>query len=326
MNDFDKIFGYENEKQEMRRLCDVLCSRAKYEALGITLLKAILLYGEPGLGKTLMAKAFIAATGRKVFHCKKNKSNGEFVAEIKSIFENVIKDAPSIIFFDDMDKFAEDNLQKDCNKEEFVAIQTGLEDIGSADVFVIATANDIYYLPDSLMREGRFGKQIEFTAPTFADSVKIIQHFLASKQISDEISASSLAHILSGHSCAMLEDVVNEAGIYAAFANRDKITYTDIKYAIARVMLKRQSSQEMDDKMKWRISYHEAGHAIIHLFAKKVIGCLAIGKCGKDGLAYAVYLNRLCGLLVKIPKITLCLCLRGEQASKFNLEKLIWGL
>ena len=103
MNEFDKIFGYENEKQEMRRLCDVLCNRAKYETLGITLPKAILLYGEPGLGKTLMAKAFIAETGRKVFHCKKNNSNGEFVAEIKSTFENAIKDAPSIIFFDDMD-------------------------------------------------------------------------------------------------------------------------------------------------------------------------------------------------------------------------------
>ena len=288
MNEFDKIFGYENEKQEMRRLCDVLRNRTKYEALGITLSKAILLYGEPGLGKTLMAKAFIAATGRKVFHCKKNKSNGEFVAEIKSTFENAIKDAPSIIFFDDMDKFAEDNLQQNCNKEEFVAIQTGLEDTGDADVFVIATANDIYYLPDSLMREGWFGKQIEFAAPTFDDSVKIIQHFLASKRISDEISAQSLAHILSGYSCAMLEDVINEAGIYAIFAGRVKIAYEDIKYAITRVMLKRQNSQEMDDQTKWRVSYHEAGHAVAHLLTNRIIGCLAIGKCGKDGLGVGV--------------------------------------
>lgn len=95
MNEFYKIFGYENEKQEMLRLCDVLCRREKYEALGITLPKAILLYGEPGLGKTLMAKAFIAETGRKVFNCKKNKSNGEFVNEIKTTFENAIKEAPS---------------------------------------------------------------------------------------------------------------------------------------------------------------------------------------------------------------------------------------
>lgn len=288
MNEFDKIYGYENEKQEMLRLCDVLRNRAKYEALGIALPKAILLYGEPGLGKTLMAKAFIAATGRKVFHCKKNKSNGEFVNEIKETFENAIKDAPSIIFFDDMDKFAEDNLQRDCNKEEFVAIQTGLEDIDDADVFVIATANDIYYLPDSLMREGRFGKQIEFSNPSFEDSVKIIEHFLSSKQISDEIHAESLAHILQGHSCAMLEDVINEAGIYAAFANRNKISYEDIKYAISRVMLKRKNKQKIDDNTKWRIAYHEAGHAVAHILANRIIGCLAIGKCGKDGLGIGI--------------------------------------
>ena len=72
MNEFDKIFGYESEKQEVLRLCDVLCNRKKYESLGITLTNAVLFYGEPGLGKTLMAKAFIKATDRKVFQCKKN--------------------------------------------------------------------------------------------------------------------------------------------------------------------------------------------------------------------------------------------------------------
>ena len=154
MNNFDRVIGYAKEKEELLRLCDVLKNSAKYTRLGVKIPKAILLYGEPGLGKTLMAKAFIAETGRKVFQCKKNKSNGEFVAEIKSTFENAMKDAPSIIFFDDMDKFAEDNLQQNCNKEEFVAIQTGLEDIVEQDVFVIATANDIFYLPDSLMRKG----------------------------------------------------------------------------------------------------------------------------------------------------------------------------
>lgn len=288
MNEFDKIFGYEPEKQEMLRLCDVLCNRAKYEELGISLPKAVLLYGEPGLGKTLMAKAFIVQTGRKVFHCKKNKPNGDFVNEIKETFENAIKDAPSIIFLDDMDKFAEDNLQQNCNKEEFVAIQTGLEDIGNNDVFVIATANDIYYLPDSLMREGRFGKQIKFNAPSFDDSVKIIQYFLANKQISDEVNANSLAHILSGYSCSMLENVINEAGICAAYANRDKISYQDIKYAVARIMLKRKTTYDVDDKTKWRISYHEAGHAVLHLLSNKVISSLAIGKCGKDGLGIGV--------------------------------------
>ncbi|MCM1043316.1 MAG: AAA family ATPase [Muribaculaceae bacterium] len=284
MNNFDKVIGYENEKEEMLRLCDVLKNSEKYIRLGVKIPKAILLYGEPGLGKTLMAKAFIAETGRKVFHCKKNKSNGEFVNEIKKTFEDAIQSTPSIIFFDDMDKFAEDNLQQNCNKEEFIAIQTGLEDIADKDVFVIATANDIYYLPDSLMREGRFGKQIEFSTPSFEDSVKIIEHFLKDKHISAEITARSLAHILFGSSCAVLESVINEAGIYAAYANQAEITYTDVKRAVARVVLKRYELKDVDDKKKWRISYHEAGHAVLHLLSERSIGSLAIGKCGKDGL------------------------------------------
>lgn len=284
MNSFSKIIGYASEKDEMLRLCDVLKNSEKYVRLGVKIPKAVLLYGEPGLGKTLMAKAFIAETGRKVFHCKKNKSNGEFVNEIKKTFEDAIRATPSIIFFDDMDKFAEDNLQQNCNKEEFVAIQTGLEDIVDKDVFVIATANDIYYLPDSLMREGRFGKQIEFTAPSFEDSVKIIEHFLKDKHISTEITAESLAHILFGNSCAVLESVINEAGIYAAYANRNEITYADIKYAVARVVLKRYAMKDVDDKKKHRIAYHEAGHAVLHFLSGRTVGSLAIGKCGKDGL------------------------------------------
>jgi len=285
MSEFSKIIGYETEKRELLRLCDVLKNRTKYEAMGISFPTAVLLYGDPGLGKTLMANAFIAETGRKAFCCKKNKPNGDFVNEVNQTFENAIKAAPSIIFLDDMDKFAEDNLQQDCNKEEFVAIQTGLEDIADKDVFVIATANNIYNLPYSLLREGRFGKQIELTAPSFDDSVKIIRHYLTGKPVSDEIDAKTLAHILSGYSCAMLENVINEAGIYAVYDGRDKITYQDIKYAVAGIMLKLSDFYFPDDKIKWRVAYHEAGHAVVNLLTNGSVNCLAIGKCGcNDGI------------------------------------------
>lgn len=283
MSEFDKIIGYTNEKEEMMRLCDVLKNKEKYIAFGVKIPKAVLLYGEPGLGKTLMAKAFITETGRKVFFCKKNKPDGEFVDKIKETFENAIKEAPSVIFFDDMDKFAEDNLQRNSNKEEFVSIQTGLEEIGDKDVFVIATANDTTYLPDSLMREGRFGRQIEFNNPSFEDSLKIIEHYMANKRISEEINAQSLVHIIGGSSCAVLESVINEAGIYAAYEGRSEIRYCDIKRAVSSVILKRYPLKELDNNLKWRLSYHEAGHAIIGLVNNVSVGCLAIGKCGQYG-------------------------------------------
>ena len=283
MSEFDKIIGYTDEKEEMTRLCDVLKNREKYTAFGVKIPKAVLLYGEPGLGKTLMAKAFIKETGRKALCCKKDKPDGEFVDKIKETFESAIRQAPSIIFFDDMDKFAEDNLQRNCNKEEFISIQTGLEEIGDRDVFVIATANDTTFLPDSLLREGRFGRQIEFNNPSFEDSLKIIEYYMANKRISEEISAQSLVHIIGGSSCAVLESVINEAGIYAAYEGRSEIRYCDMKKAVSSVILKRYPIKRSDDNLKWRLAYHEAGHATMGLINNVFVGCLAIGRCGQYG-------------------------------------------
>lgn len=327
MHYFDKIFGYELEKQEMLRICDVLCNSKKYEALGITLPKAILLYGEPGLGKTLMAKAFIAETGRKVFYCKKNKSNGEFVNEIKRTFEDAIQNAPSVIFFDDMDKFAEDNLRQDCNKEEFVAIQTGLEDIEGSDVFVIATANDIYNLPESLLRAGRFGKKLLFTTPSFDDSVKIIRHYLDSKKVAPDVKPESLARILSGHSCAMLENVVNEAGIYAAYDNAAEITLHHIREAVSSVMIERIPLQK-DDRNKPKIAYHEAGHAVAHLLAGHDVGALAIGKCGQNGLSSGICMAAKCNDIVSFEEVRqhILVKLAGKASSELQFGQIDIGV
>lgn len=327
MNEFDKIFGYEKEKAEMSRLCDALRNRKRYESLGITLPKAILLYGEPGLGKTLMAKAFIAQSNRKIFHCKKNRSNGEFVEEIKITFENAIKDAPSIIFFDDMDKFAEDNLQQNCNKEEFVTIQTGLEDIGANDVFVIATANDIYNLPNSLLRPGRFGKKIQFNAPSFEDSVKIIQHFLSCKKVALDVRPESLAHILGGRSCAVLESVINEAGMYAAYENAPEITLSHIREAVSTVLIERERISD-NEAIKPIIAYHEAGHAVAHLLAHHDIGCLAIGKCGADGLGVGVCTLSRQGkpFTVKEIKDHIIMLLSGKAGSELQFSQIDTGV
>ena len=98
MNGFDKIIGYKKEKTELMRLCDVLKNKQKYLNLGVELPHALLLYGEPGVGKTLMAKTLIEESGRKCFSCKKNKPDGDFTALITEVFEKAIKEQPSIVF------------------------------------------------------------------------------------------------------------------------------------------------------------------------------------------------------------------------------------
>ena len=110
MKSFEKILGYEKEKMELMRLCDTMKNKQKYLDLGIELPQALLIYGEPGLGKTLMAKALIEESGRNSFLCTKDKPDGEFVSTITQVFKQAKENQPSIIFLDDMDKFAEDKI------------------------------------------------------------------------------------------------------------------------------------------------------------------------------------------------------------------------
>lgn len=182
MNEFDKIIGYKDIKAELIRLCDVLKNNEKYKALGVTPIGGLLLNGDPGVGKTLMANCFIKESGRKAFVCRKNKPDGEFVNGIKNVFTEATENAPSIVFLDDMDKFAnEDNYHR--NAEEYVTVQSCIDEAKGKDVFVLATTNGTNNLPDSLLRAGRFDTVINVDAPKGEDAVEIVKYYLAQKEI-----------------------------------------------------------------------------------------------------------------------------------------------
>ena len=235
MSEFDKIIGYEEVKMELKRFSDVLKHPEKYKKLGVTIPSGILLCGDPGLGKTLMARCFIAETGCRVFTLRKEKPNGDFVNQIKATFEEAKSEAMSIVFLDDMDKFAnEDNIHKDA--EEYVAVQSCIDDCKGFNVFVFATINDQYCLPDSLLRAGRFDKVLEVDVPKGRDAEKIIEQFIGQKKIMGKIDIQEIARLMEGCSCAELETVINEAGIYAGFAGREKIDQEDIVKACMRML------------------------------------------------------------------------------------------
>lgn len=283
MENFEEIIGYETEKEELMRLCDVLKNKEKYSALGIEMPRAILLHGVPGVGKTLMAKTLIEKSERKCFSCKKDRSDGAFVDKIRETFENAVNNQPSIVFLDDMDKFAEDNLREDSNKEEFVTIQSCFEDLKGKDVFVLATANDIFNIPNSLLREGRFGKQMKIEMPSKEDAIKIIAHYLKNKAITKDVSAEFVAGLLAGNSCAFLESVVNEAGIYAGYENQPKINRKHFIDAVMRLSTKRLPIKRLNDKERQKVCYHEAGHAVASIILGKKIALLTTKKYGEVG-------------------------------------------
>ena len=263
MKEFDKIIGYKNIKIELERICDIMRNPEKYAKLGVTTPRGLLLHGEPGVGKTLMCSCFIEASGRKVFICRKDKSNGSFVDEIRKTFNDAEKCAPSIVFLDDFDKFAnEDEYHQ--NAEEFVTVQSCIDECKGKEVFVLATVNEMRAMPKSLTRAGRFDKIIRVEAPGGDDAAAILAHYLSKKNFVADIAPDELAKILSGGSCAELETVINEAGVYAGFEGREIIERDDIIRAAMRVIFRAPENLEQTDyEDQLFIAYHEAGHAVI---------------------------------------------------------------
>lgn len=159
MSAFNRIIGHEQVKRDLMQIADILKNREVYEALGVSSPRGLLLHGIPGVGKSLMAQCLIEESGREVFTCRKTEPNGEFVKTIKNVFEKAAENAPSVVYLDDMDKFANDD-ERHRNSEEFVAVQSCIDVLRGKEVFVLATANETRCLPDSLTRAGRFDRVI----------------------------------------------------------------------------------------------------------------------------------------------------------------------
>ena len=260
MKEFDKVIGYDGIKKVLSQYADVLKNPQRYSKLGVVPPNGILLFGKPGLGKTMLAKCFIEATGLKSYTIRKEKSNGDFVNYIKKKYDDARKEGNVIVFLDDMDKFSNAD-QDDSNTEEYVTIQSCIDECKGCGVFTIATVNKIRVLPDSLLRAGRFDEIIKVTTPKGKEAEIIIEHFLKSKKAVGDIDIKELALILEGESCAELETIINTAGIYAGYNNRSKIIQEDVIKSWLRTRLEAKDLENCSNKIT-RIAIHEAGHVV----------------------------------------------------------------
>lgn len=264
MSEFEKIIGYTDIVNELERYVDVLKKPEKYFNLGVKLPRGILLSGDPGLGKTLIATCFIKEAGCKTYTIRKMQSDGDFVNIIRDTFEKAKKDDLAVVFLDDMDKYAnEDNFHRDA--DEYVTVQSCIDDCEKGKVFVIATVNNKDCLPESLLRAGRFDRVIEMTLPTGKDSLEIVKYYMRQKKVVDNIDYEEVARLLENHSCAELETVVNEAGIYAGRAGKAYIDQEDIVKAGIRMLFTTPGCSKIKDfKCLEKIAIHEAGHAVVY--------------------------------------------------------------
>lgn len=259
---FDPIIGYDNIKLELLQILDQLLHPEKYAALNVAEPHGLMLYGDPGVGKSTFAMCFLAASGRKTYICRKEKPNGEFVKEIVNTFDEAAKNAPSVILLDDLDKFAnEDDTHR--NAEEFVTVQTCIDKVKDQRVFVVATANNLKNLPTSLTRAGRFDHLLTINCPEGKDAEAIVAHYLSKKEFVKSPDVKRITRLLAGRSCAELEAVVNRAGAYAAFDGRQQVEMQDMIRAILRVIFQAPEKPDADERSLPLIACHEAGHALI---------------------------------------------------------------
>lgn len=258
---FASVIGYDEVKNELSRILDTLIHPEKYEAFGVRPPKNLLLYGDVGLGKSLMAKCFIKATGRKTYIVRKNKSDGKLVDEISNVFESA-SHQPSVILLDDLDRFANED-EKRCDTEEYLAVQSGIDAFGeNSNVFVVATCNRIEKLPGSLIRPGRFDITIEVKKPRGETSKKIVEYYLRDKKVSPYLNLDDISRALEGRSCAELETCLNDAGIEAAFHNKAFIEKEEMTNSILKYVCEVFPEKTPKDPEKLeRIAIHEASHA-----------------------------------------------------------------
>ncbi len=284
MSAFDKVIGYDSIKTELLQICDMIHNKELYQRLGAKLPQGLLLYGDPGLGKTLMARSFIEESGLKTYIVRRNKGDDDFIGEITETFAKARQDAPSIVFLDDMDKFAnEDSNHRDA--EEYVAVQAGIDEVKNCGVFVLATANETGKLPRSLVRSGRFDRKIEVQCPNDKDAQLIIEHFLSDKKVSGSVNMEDLLKMISYSSCAELETILNEAAIHAAYERKDCIGMEELVKAVLRMQYESPDNytKTSAETLK-KNALHEAGHLVVcEVLVPGSVGLASLRSTGRSG-------------------------------------------
>ena len=251
-----KVIGYEATKNTLRQILDILSHRSTYEARGAVIPHGLLMVSEPGLGKSLMAAAFMEESGRNcaVFH--KNADGESFLDSLGEAFLHAKQSAPSVLLQEDINLYADSPYGP-----QWAALQSGVDDVRDADVFVIATANTTSCIPQSLLRPGRFDYLIRLEPPKGGTAERIAKHYLKNKPLEDDVMISDIVRAMGNHtSCAALETVMNVASINSCYRGAEKIGKADLADAILQTVyqLKREDGEKNPDIEQ--IALHEAAH------------------------------------------------------------------
>lgn len=274
---FDDVAGADEEKQELVEIVDYLKNPAKYREIGARVPRGVLLVGPPGTGKTLLAKAVAGEAGVPFFSISGSDFVEMFVgvgaSRVRDLFEQAKKHTPSIIFIDEIDAVGRQRgagLGGGHDEREQTLNQLLVEMDGFAEnenVIVMAATNRRDILDPALLRPGRFDRQVVVNYPDIKGREEILKVHTRNKNIGPDVDLKTIAATTAGFTGADLENLVNEAALLAARANRKAVIRKDIEEATIKVVAGPEKKSKVVSQDEKRLTaYHEAGHAITTYF------------------------------------------------------------
>lgn len=270
---FKDVAGMDEVKDELVEIVDFLKNPGKYQKVGAKIPKGVLLYGPPGAGKTLLARAvageagvpFISASGSEFMEMLV----GLGAAKVRDLFKKAKAGAPSIIFIDEIDTIGRKRGSGHTggHQEQEQTLNQILTEMDGFDtdtnVIVIAATNRPDILDAALLRSGRFDRKIMVGNPTLEERLMILEYHVKGKKLEKDVDLESLARRTSGFVGADLSNIMNEAALKVARDNRSAISMDDIDYALEKVVMwPEKKIKSLKEKEKQIVTYHELGHAV----------------------------------------------------------------
>ncbi|MBO5574093.1 MAG: ATP-dependent zinc metalloprotease FtsH [Clostridium sp.] len=271
---FKDVAGLKEEKEQLEELVDFLKAPQKYTSLGARIPKGVILVGPPGTGKTLLARAVAGEAGVPFFSISGSDFVEMFVgvgaSRVRDLFEDAKKNAPCIVFIDEIDAVARQRGTgmgggHDEREQTLNQLLVEMDGFGvNEGIIVMAATNRVDILDPAILRPGRFDRKVAVGSPDVRGREEILAVHTRNKPLGDDVDLNRIARTTAGFTGADLENLMNEAAITAAKENRKYLIQADIESAFIRVGIgQEKKSRVIPDKDKKITAYHETGHAIL---------------------------------------------------------------
>ena len=337
---FSDVAGIDSEKQELMEIVDFLKNKEKFQALGARVPRGVLLSGEPGTGKTLLARAIAGEANVPFFAASGSDFSGIIVglgvAKIKEIFDLAKRNAPCILFIDEIDAIGQRRSTHSYNDQdrEQTLNQLLIEMDGFSNdtgIIVIGATNRSDMLDPALLRPGRFDRQVYIELPDLAGRREILDLYAKKVKVAPDVNLQDLARGTTGFSGADLENLLNEAALLAVRNGRTEIAPADIEEARDKILMGPRKVRKMRPEDIKLTAYHEAGHAFVSVMYSDITDPIhkatIIPRGRALGMVQHLPIDDKVSMTIAEVRANLAIALAGRSAEEifFGADKITTG-